>query len=416
MQMTLVMDHRFVRHRSGVIYSRTRYDAAFFETNYLPVFDSVKILARVEDDRQCGEPGLPIESARISVVPLPMWSGPVDAACKVRAIRNFLEDELGGGEATMLMAPGVTATLAAQVLERDRRVYGLEVVGDPDLSLSSGAFRHPLRPPIRWQMVRSLRQLCQRADVACYVTSESLQAKYPAGPDTTVCSVSDVSLRPEDFRDEPRVLDGALFHPNIVFAGTLDTMYKGVDILLEAIRFCIQGGLCPKVSLAGSGRHLPELQRQADVSGVADCVQFLGNVQGRPAMRALLDSNDLFVLPSRQEGLPRAMVEAMARGLPCIGTRVGGIPELLPDEVLIPANDPHALATTIRSVCLDRATLNRLSAENWARAHAFSEDALLPQRWKCYRELKARTSAWIEQQNAQTGRHISGRRIGQSAR
>ena len=61
-----------------------------------------------------------------------------------------------------------------------------------------------------------------------------------------------------------------------------------------------------------------------------------------------LDAADVFVLPSRQEGLPRAMIEAMARSLPCVGSDVGGISELIPDWV-VPPNDPQALALKFSS-------------------------------------------------------------------
>ena len=77
---------------------------------------------------------------------------------------------------------------------------------------------------------------------------------------------------------------------------------------------------------------------------------FLGQLPAGEMVRAQLDKADLFILPSKTEGLPRALVEAMARALPCIGTTVGGIPELLPSEDLVPPGDVKALAETIEDV------------------------------------------------------------------
>lgn len=79
----------------------------------------------------------------------------------------------------------------------------------------------------------------------------------------------------------------------------------------------------------GDGGYRSTLTKMASDQGIADRVKFLGWLAAGPAVRAELDRADLFVLPSRTEGLPRALVEAMARGLPCIGSTAGGIPELL---------------------------------------------------------------------------------------
>ncbi len=81
-----------------------------------------------------------------------------------------------------------------------------------------------------------------------------------------------------------------------------------------------------------------------------------------------LDSADLFVSPSRQEGVPRAMIEAMARGLPCIGSSVGGTPETLPQEFLVPPNDRPRLAAEIMRVAANPNLMEAMSAQNLSRA------------------------------------------------
>jgi glycosyltransferase involved in cell wall biosynthesis len=104
----------------------------------------------------------------------------------------------------------------------------------------------------------------------------------------------------------------------------------------------------------------------------------------------------MFVMPSRSEGLPRAMVEAMARGLPCIGSRVGGITELLPLEDTVPVGDPGALANAIQTVLRDPKRLERMSERNLATASEYRADVLRARRIAVYRYLRDRTAAWSE--------------------
>jgi glycosyltransferase involved in cell wall biosynthesis len=127
------------------------------------------------------------------------------------------------------------------------------------------------------------------------------------------------------------------------------------------------------------------LQARAQGLGIEDRVVFRGHLQFGAAVRHGLDSADLFVLPSRQEGLPRAMLEAMARALPAIGSTAGGIPELLDPENLVPPNDPQALANKLAEVLRDPSRLQQMSAANLAKAREY-EETLLEQRRNLFLE------------------------------
>src|SRR5690606_12476224 len=104
-----------------------------------------------------------------------------------------------------------------------------------------------------------------------------------------------------------------------------------------------------RLRVVGDGRYREILENLARQLGVWDNVAFVGRLPAAEVRREL-DNADLFVLASRTEGLPRAMIEAMARGLPCLGTRVGGIPELLPDDCLVPPDSPDELAGRIACI------------------------------------------------------------------
>ena len=101
------------------------------------------------------------------------------------------------------------------------------------------------------------------------------------------------------------------------------------------------------ILLAGDGPLRPELEQHAASMGVEDKVRFLGTRQDIPE---LLSCADVFVLPSLNEGLGLVLVEAMAMGVPCVATAVGGVPEVVADDVtgiLVPPRDPRALADAV---------------------------------------------------------------------
>jgi glycosyltransferase involved in cell wall biosynthesis len=141
------------------------------------------------------------------------------------------------------------------------------------------------------------------------------------------------------------------------------------------------------------------LEVKAHALGLNKKVRFLGELTAGDRVRAQLDTADLFVLPSRTEGLPRAMIEAMARALPCIGSTVGGIPELLPREDLIPPNDPHALARKIREVVTNPERMTQMSARNLEKAKEYRDDILNERRTEFYRYLRDKTQEWLKAQN-----------------
>ena len=279
------------------------------------------------------------------------------------------------------------------ILRRTGHPYGVEVVADPYDAFSPGSIKSVLRPFLRWYFPRQLRQRCAGASAAAYVTTGALQQRYPCP--SYAAGFSDVELPAEAWVSRPRRETPEKRTFSLVTVGSLQQLYKGPDILIEAVHACVQKGLDLKVMLAGDGQYRPELEDRAAALGIRGRVVFLGHLPARDSVQAALDSADLFVLPSRQEGLPRAMVEAMARGLPCLGSAVGGIPELLPAEDLVTPGDVNSLASKIQEVVCDPARLARMSARNLHTAQGYREDSLRERRLDFYRTVREKTETWL---------------------
>ena len=185
-------------------------------------------------------------------------------------------------------------------------------------------------------------------------------------------------------------------------------LYKAHDVLIDAVGECLSAGRDVRLVLVGDGRRRRELETRARPLG--ERIRFLGQLPSGDAVRAELDRADLFVLPSRQEGLPRAMTEAMARALPCIGSTVGGIPELLPPQDMVRPGDAPGLARKIADVLGDSQRMAAMSARNLAKASEYRDDRLRARRSEFYRRVRAATEAWLrEQENVSARGHSNVR-------
>jgi glycosyltransferase involved in cell wall biosynthesis len=128
---------------------------------------------------------------------------------------------------------------------------------------------------------------------------------------------------------------------------------KGHRFLLDAARILKDSGRTIKYLLAGDGSHKAHLQQRVQMLGLQKEVSFLGFVKDIPNF---LSSIDVLVLPSLYEGLGVAALEGMAAGKPVVGTRVGGLAELIVDGktgLLVPPRDGPALAEAIEKLVED---------------------------------------------------------------
>jgi len=180
--------------------------------------------------------------------------------------------------------------------------------------------------------------------------------------------------------DEARRVLGGGEAPLVGSVGCLAPR-KDYGTLLEALALLAGRGRAFGAVLVGEGPERAALEARSTALGLGARVRFLGE---RCAVERLLPGMDVFVLSSREEGIPNALLEAMAAGRPCVATAVGGTPEVLEDGAtgwLVPAGSPEALAAALeealarpeealrRGAAARRAMRERHSIGAMARAH-----------------------------------------------
>jgi glycosyltransferase involved in cell wall biosynthesis len=155
---------------------------------------------------------------------------------------------------------------------------------------------------------------------------------------------------------------------HVLFVGEV-TEDKGAFLLLDAWRRLSDGSAPPRADLVVVGPGaVDRARRRTEELGLVRQVRFTGWITPDEVERLLVCSHVL-VLPSRMEGQPMAVLEAMAHGLCVVATEVGGIPDLVDEEcgVLVPKDDVDALAAALRDVVINSVRRRRLGARALAR-------------------------------------------------
>ncbi|WP_263792012.1 glycosyltransferase family 4 protein [Salinibacter sp.] len=181
--------------------------------------------------------------------------------------------------------------------------------------------------------------------------------------------------------------------PKIVSVGSFRRV-KGHDVLIEAFRH-VQAKV-PKAELVliGSGPLEKQLKDQIQTHDIEDSVNFTGWL-GRKEIIRIFGASHVFAFPSRSEGLGLALMEAMAAGLPCVASNVGGIPEVIHNSqvgILVPPDDPLSLSKSIIRILTNERLSRRLSRGAKDRARQFSQKKMSRKYEKLFYSLLGRGS------------------------
>lgn len=399
MRLSITSDGRYLRTPDGAVWSDGALHYGVW-SRYLDVFDRVNVVARVAPIALAHDKLRRADGEGVEFSDVPTYVGVWQYLKQAGAVKRAARAAIRPDDAVMLNVPGNVASCVMKAIAPGRP-YGVHVISDCWDTFAPGAFKHPFRPYLRWALSRRLAQQVRHSSAALYVTSRTLQERYPSNG--VMAGISDVDLPDEAFAANPRaglVNTGPI---TLMTLGTMATQFtKGHDILIDAVANLTQRGLDVRAVFVGGGHYQGFLEERARSLGIAERIIFRGQLPAGQRVREEFDQADLFVFPTRIEGLPRALVEAMARGLPCISTPVGGIPELLSAEDLVPPSNVTALAEKVASVIANPQQIPAMSARNLAVAREFRGEVLRP-KWNDFlRTLADQTASWNSRLRAQS--------------
>lgn len=389
MNVLVAVDAQLFMTPDGKVWSKTIYGYDFWK-RYLDVFETVKVVSRLgKADYTQVEGYLRSDGDNVSFAPLPMVRG---MKGYVKNVISFLKDAkkaVRDEDCAIIRLPSIPATFVEFVYARKHKPYALEVVVDP-LNAYAG---NKLAAKV---LTEQLRKSCLNANGVSYVTQYALQEQYPSrarisGKNTEEYFESYYSsiILKEGFFAPAREYSKIGNKVKLVHtANNINNDVKGHDVVIEVVKKLNDLGIDASVTFIGDGDLRPELEKMAEVLGVGTKVVFTGLLGSAMEVREKLLDADIFILPTKAEGLPRAVIEAMAVGLPCLSTPVNGIPELLEKEYMFDPLDVGGFTNKIVDLLKQPEELNRVSARNIEKAKEYEETVLQKRRMEFYIKLK----------------------------
>lgn len=370
--MKLLFVHDIKALRVGDQVFARSYGREIWE-RYLKVFSSVTVCTRckqVESRMARGVDMLTGDNVRFDGR-IGMFKGP-EVFFNAR-IRDIIRADILANDGVIVRLDSFLGLLTIWECKKLKRPYLIEVVGCAwDSFWNHGPLGKVLAPFMFLLMRRAIKQ----APYVIYVTKHFLQSRYPTKGLNT--NISNVAL--------PQIDDNILEHRlkrieemnditpvHLMTAANVGVRYKGFQFVIKALGVIKKRmGRCRFVyHIVGEGDQT-YLRKIARACNIDDNVVFHGGVKKAEVFRLLQYETDIYIQPSLQEGLPRAMIEAMSYGLPCIGTDVAGIPELLSSESIYRRRDnmPKSIASLLerfsKDIMLEQASANFNSAKNYS--------------------------------------------------
>jgi glycosyltransferase involved in cell wall biosynthesis len=385
MKTLFVHSTRFVRAPDGSVFSNSVFPYQCW-TRYLKYFDELTVVCRMSDCLEVPEKLNLSSGPRVAFAGTPDDHGKPLMQLQMHQKLRVICREMDCCDAVIVRQSDL-GWLAAGEAQRRGIPWAVEVVGDAwDAYWTYGTLLGKFYAPVAWW---NSRYWIGQANFAIYVTKKYLQKKYPCRG--LSCGVSDVHISPVSCSSVEQKIArwtakqaGSSQVLSLGMIGTLVNRYKGLDVALHALRRLKNQGMSLQLHVLGGGK-LDDWRREAEALGVADLLHLDGILPSGDPVLEWLDGLDMYIQPSLTEGLPRALIEAMSRGLPALGSSCGGIPELLEPECLHRPGDDMTLAIQLRRMVRDVDWTIQRAERNFAESKKYYESEIESQRdvfWK----------------------------------
>ena len=392
LKVSVVSDAHLFRTPDNKYWCNTAMHGYLFWKRYLDVFEEVNVVARVKDigfDELKKNKYISADGKGVFIKALPFIRGIKGYALHYHKMNLACKKISYDADCAIFRVPSIPAYLFLKEYKKRKKPFAAEVVIDPEDEYSS-------LPLMKYVSVQALKKCCKNANGVSYVTQFYLQSKYPSrhslekrNKNYFESYYSSIDLSKEFFYFD-RIYKKQIEELNIIHvANSINNENKGHHVLLEIVSRLKKMNIIANITFIGNGDLIKKYILEAEDLGISNPVMFTGYVSSKTEIRNYLISSDIFVFPTRAEGLPRALIEAMATGLPCLSSKVDGIPELLDDEYMFLPDDIDGYVRKIAELLNNPHELEIMGRKNIKKAREYESEKLRERRVEFYNKLRA---------------------------
>lgn len=301
-----------------------------------------------------------------------------------KIVKKQLEEEIENADYVVARLPSMIGGLSVAIAKKMNKPYFVELVGCPWDALWNHSIRGKLFAPI---MTLNTKRLVKNAPFVLYVTEQFLQRRYPTRGKSIGCS--DVILKESNnniIEDRKKhILENQNIEKKIIATiGAINVKFKGQKYVIKAINKLRKHGIDNYEYWIIGGGDKNYLEKFVKKYKIEDNVKFLGSLPHDEIFNKL-EKVDIYIQPSKTEGLPRALLEAMSMGCLCIGTNVGGIPELLDKKYIMRSSNVDDIVEKIKAITIEQQL--EQSKVNFEKSKNYEKSTLEEKRNKFYDEF-----------------------------
>lgn len=389
MKLLFVHDHPFYKDEKNIVYTGGSFPKNLWD-NYLINFKIISVFGRNSNSIK-SKNGISSKNG-VNFYLTKNYTSIKSLLKNYNKINNELEKLIIENDIILIRLPSILGIIAGNIALKHKKKIWVEQVGNAKEALDKhGSLIGKITAPFLHFLNKNI---VKKANYISYVTEKKLQIDYPCNSSSIQVALSDVIinniLSENEIDKENRFYIG---HFKIGIIGGFDTKYKGFDIFLKAVN-----ELPEKIKLniefyfigKGDPQWIIDLSKELNLF---NNIKFIGPLKAGEEINNLLASLSLYIQPSLTEGMPRALLESMAMGCPCLGSNVGGIPDILDDKDIHQAGDYVKLAEQIKSYYNNRVDLEKESISNLIKIEPYLFTNLNKRRLDFYNRMNIYNNA-----------------------
>lgn len=377
-----------IKTAEGNYYTPSIYSREFLY-RYTKVYDELWIAAKTKKIKNGFDPSkyISIDTDLVKIIELPWYKGFLGMIFKLIPIMIIFLRLRKKFDGYIFRIAQMESYLAFLFLNKKKKPYLAEVVNDPKTIFNSGF--------INFINILLFKRILSDASGISYVTEFYLQNLYSPKINKRIYNhnlfetyYSSVEIKKEDITEPRKFKQDPDIIKIIHIANTMSGNLKGQISIIKLVKKLVKNNYSVECVFIGEGDSIVEYQELVSDLNIQDNITFLGRIIDKSEIFSYIDKSNIFIYPTHMEGLPRVLIEAMARGIPIISSPVAGVPELLSVDFLHDPDDVDSMYKHVVRIFQNYEILTMMSEMNIKKVYSYASDKLNIRRLEFYEHLK----------------------------